>query len=327
MGDHYMVVGEPKKALEEYARALEVEASFGRARSGLALAHGMGGHYEEALQESSRYSRWQDHLLEAFLLSRVGRYQEAEQTILAGMRDAGTPPYSFYIQQNLHWMRAIIAIERDHLPRAIDATGQMLETFPRISTLEIRETFGQAAHARAGIAHARSGNLEAARRHLETLRTLFREPHWRTVDWLLVALEGETALAEGDLDAAEETFRSGEPKPTMMFHRHPVDVAIFFHHSPSRDGLARVARARGDLDGAIAVYRRLNTPGVDCPWTSVLEPRFVLEVARLLDQKGDHTGASEEYERFLDLWKNADPDLPELAEARTSLAKLESPQP
>ena len=67
-----------------------------------------------------------------------------------------------------------------------------------------------------------------------------------------------------------------------------------------------------------------TTPGIDCPWTSVLEPRFVLEVARLLDQKGDQAGAREEYERFLGLWKNADPGLPELAEARTRLAELEA---
>ncbi|MGH9461893.1 MAG: hypothetical protein ACRD1X_11785 [Vicinamibacteria bacterium] len=42
----------------------------------------------------------------------------------------------------------------------------------------------------------------------------------------------------------------------------------------------------------------------------------MLETARLLHQAGNREGARAEYRRFLDLWKNADPDLPELAEAR-----------
>jgi hypothetical protein len=56
----------------------------------------------------------------------------------------------------------------------------------------------------------------------------------------------------------------------------------------------------------------------------VLEPRLVLELARLLDQEGDYEAARLEYRRFLDLWKNADPDLPELAEARARLTQLET---
>ena len=50
------------------------------------------------------------------------------------------------------------------------------------------------------------------------------------------------------------------------------------------------------------------------------EPRFVLETARLLDQQGDKEGAREEYQRFVELWSNADPGLPELEEARAYLA-------
>jgi hypothetical protein len=49
------------------------------------------------------------------------------------------------------------------------------------------------------------------------------------------------------------------------------------------------------------------------------EPRYVLEIARLLERTGDNAGARQEYQRFQDLWKNADPGLPELAEAKRAL--------
>jgi tetratricopeptide (TPR) repeat protein len=85
---------------------------------------------------------------------------------------------------------------------------------------------------------------------------------------------------------------------------------------PFRDGLARVLKARGDLKGAIAVYRKLNEPDISSKWTAFLEPRYVLELARLLDETGDEERACAEYQHFLELWKDADPDLPELEEAR-----------
>jgi len=55
-----------------------------------------------------------------------------------------------------------------------------------------------------------------------------------------------------------------------------------------------------------------------------MEPLYVLQIARLLEKKGDGKAALGEYQRFLRLWKNADADLPELAEARRAVEKLES---
>jgi hypothetical protein len=46
----------------------------------------------------------------------------------------------------------------------------------------------------------------------------------------------------------------------------------------------------------------------------------VLQLGRLLEQAGGRQSARTEYSRFLDLWKHADADLPELAEARRVLA-------
>ena len=56
-------------------------------------------------------------------------------------------------------------------------------------------------------------------------------------------------------------------------------------------------------------------------WIAMLEPRYVLEVARLLDKTGDKAAARVVYERFLELWKDADAGLPELKEARDYVAQ------
>jgi hypothetical protein len=43
---------------------------------------------------------------------------------------------------------------------------------------------------------------------------------------------------------------------------------------PFRDGLARVAVAKGDRAGAIEIYRRLNQPDVTAKFTAVFDPRY-----------------------------------------------------
>jgi hypothetical protein len=90
---------------------------------------------------------------------------------------------------------------------------------------------------------------------------------------------------------------------------------------PVRDTVARVRLARGDPPGAIAAYRELLTPSRDQQWIGPLEPRFVLGLARLLDQAGDAAGARAQYQRFAALWQGADPGLPELDEARRHLKR------
>jgi hypothetical protein len=53
----------------------------------------------------------------------------------------------------------------------------------------------------------------------------------------------------------------------------------------------------------------------------VLEPRHILALARLLRESRDEAGARVEFQRFLDLWAHADPDLPESIEARRALSR------
>ena len=106
-----------------------------------------------------------------------------------------------------------------------------------------------------------------------------------------------------------------------MFEAKSARTSVLFNDLPSRDGLARAAVTRGDLDDAIKRYRDLLRYGAHSKWVAPYEPLYVLQIARLLEKKGDRKAALDEYQRFLGLWKNADADLPELAEAKQALAR------
>jgi hypothetical protein len=50
--------------------------------------------------------------------------------------------------------------------------------------------------------------------------------------------------------------------------------------------------------------------------------RFHYRLAKLYEQKGLAAKAMARYEHFLTVWKDADPDWPELSDAKARLARL-----
>ena len=170
------------------------------------------------------------------------------------------------------------------------------------------------AHFLLGVADVRSGRLDAAERHVQAQRADDGINDPRQV-WWQHALAGDIALARGELADAERLWRSGVPPRKMHFNLRYA-TTLFANQLSQRDWEARLQRARGDLAGAAKTYALLNTPSAETAWTASIEPRFVLERARLLRRIGEIELARTEYARFLDLWRTADRELPELAEAR-----------
>jgi tetratricopeptide (TPR) repeat protein len=78
------------------------------------------------------------------------------------------------------------------------------------------------------------------------------------------------------------------------------------------------------LDRAIAEYERLITFDPDSRDRRLIHPKYHLELAKLYEEKDLSSKAIEQYEKFLELWKDADPGLVELENAKKRLASLKS---
>jgi tetratricopeptide (TPR) repeat protein/predicted Ser/Thr protein kinase len=312
LGEGYVASGLPDKALDAYARALLLDPAFEAPLFGRGLALAALGRYDAALQTPAP-----DFRIQAFLLSRVGRYREAA-AILEDARQDASAENDADLTAHALLTSSWLLIEQQQYVRAfdeIDAAEKALgaEDDSKSDPLLVL------AGLLAGVAEIRSGSVDDAIARAASQKTRADEDDRVEANWI-AALDGEIALAQRRYPAAVSAFNDANRPAWLALGLAPYTV--FAANPPSRDGRARVEIARGNRAAAIEEYRRLTSPPPPTGRPGVLEPRHVLALARLLEQHGDAAGARAEYELFLELWAKADPGLPETREARDALARL-----
>jgi tetratricopeptide (TPR) repeat protein len=125
----------------------------------------------------------------------------------------------------------------------------------------------------------------------------------------------EAALREAALPRSYEIVN-----PSLNFNLMSIGGA---NMPLTADGIAQLLARRGQVDKAIEEYRLLMTTGPGTGLRRLINPIYHFRVAGLYEKKGDKAKAIEHYKKFLEIWKNADPDLPEPGLAKARLATLE----
>jgi len=120
----------------------------------------------------------------------------------------------------------------------------------------------------------------------------------------LIQMEQDCAVAD-----------SIDNHPGWRANANCVQIQIFYH-------LARCYYENGEFDKArrsLARWRSKWGPKYSRP---VFYPKSFYLQGKIHEKKGDRKKAIQNYEKLLDLWKNADEDLPELLDAKNRLAEL-----
>jgi tetratricopeptide (TPR) repeat protein/predicted Ser/Thr protein kinase len=309
LGEGYLASGMPDKSAGAYSRALSIDPTSDSSLLGRGLALAALGQYEDVAERASP-----DFRIQAFLLSRVGRYGEAARILDQGRREA---PQDDAAVASAFLTSSLMLIERQQFARALEDVRAAEMTLgpeagePDHPLLVVADLFG-------GVAEIRAGNAANGVKRLDAQKSRYDSDDRVQSNWV-AALEGEIALAQGQHDRAIASFSAAE-RPAWI-NLGGDTLTVFATNPPSRDGRARVEIARGNRAAAIEEYRRLTAAGPGGR-SAALEPRHILALARLLDEAGDAPGARVEYGRFLKLWANADKDLPESEEARRAVARL-----
>lgn len=89
-----------------------------------------------------------------------------------------------------------------------------------------------------------------------------------------------------------------------------------------KDALAKAYQMAGKTDKAIAEYERLIRFDPSRKERALIHPLYHYRLAKLYEQKGMNEKAKAQSESFLEFWKDADPSMPEVQDAKKRLAGL-----
>jgi len=135
----------------------------------------------------------------------------------------------------------------------------------------------------------------------------------------LPVLRAQLALQHGDSAKAVELLQSAIPyelgTPRSAVHGLYGSLYPIFIR-----GEAHLAEGRGGEAGA--EFRKILDPG-DVVISDPIGALAYLQLCRAYALSGDTTNAKSACQDFLTLWKDADPDIPILKEAKTEYAKLQ----
>jgi eukaryotic-like serine/threonine-protein kinase len=166
----------------------------------------------------------------------------------------------------------------------------------------------------AGQALAFSGDFRQAQAAADELNRRF--PKDTLIQSLSIPIiRGTVEIERGDPRAAIESLRQAAPYEMAGPRSYKVPYAAIYVR-----GLAYL-RAKQGHEAAAEFQKILDHPGV---WpVSPLRALAVLGLARAQALAGDTASARKAYQDFLALWKDADPDIPILRQAKAEYAKLQ----
>jgi tetratricopeptide (TPR) repeat protein len=199
-----------------------------------------------------------------------------------------------------------------HLTEAVQEYAKIREAAERTDS----PNWKRRALQGMGLVLSAMNSPDKARRAAEELSVLVQNAvnpkQRRRVDHLLgvIALQkGETAQAIDHLTRAV----------AQLSHEHTFpddDHALYF------EPLALAYYKSGDLERAREAYLRITIMTSGRHHNGDIYARSFYMLGKIAEQRGDRANARENYEKFLDLWKNADAGLPEVSDAKMRLAAL-----
>ena len=210
---------------------------------------------------------------------------------------------------------------RDHLFLAINYNRKKQKAafekeMAAVKTIQNETKLDPTFLYKIGKIYARLNRLKEAGQLLENLKS-------RVGDVLAASAIGRSNQS----DQASFYMLKGEIALAQQQSEEAVDclaMAAKLRSLSLEDSLAFAYFRSGNLDKAIEKYLEFLETDVLSYEGQELWILGHYQLGKLYEQKGDAAEAKKYYERFLDIWKEADPDITEVADAKKRLANLKS---
>jgi serine/threonine protein kinase/Tfp pilus assembly protein PilF len=235
------------------------------------------------------------------------RFRELKEMIEAGLEHAEK---SGQKEWKIGWLRTLFSMnmKKGHPELAFQEAEKAWDI-----AVEVDNAFQQRRALRnMGLAYLGMGTFDKALNTAQRLKKMSEQALNKNVMSEYDYLMGMIELEKKNYSKAIEYFKRGQ----LLLHPVQGDHLIF------ADSLGRAYQKAGDLDSAIEEYERAGTLIPSRLFAGDIYAQSFYRLGTIYEQKGMKEKAEEKYEKFLDLWKNADSGLPEVEDAQKRLAAL-----
>jgi serine/threonine protein kinase/tetratricopeptide (TPR) repeat protein len=323
----YFWMGDLNEAISQFEKALLINPEHSEAYFRIAYTYTLLEEYDKAftyLEKASMMSPssaqkaislcwrsflyyWLGRMEESLALSAQvpGMVQEVENKWIEG--------YGYFSKWLISSYRKEFEQSRQEIEAAIE---YMAKYFPS------RQTFDAAQkESSLAIIDIKEGKIANLSKRMAQIKALYEEemPPW--TEYTYLTLSGYLALAEQRFDDALADIKKAK-EIESTFLSMLWNWFMSENINPLKDLRAKMYMEMGDLDSAIQAYEQITAFDPESADRLMIHPTWHYELAKLYEQKGESDKAIAKYEKFLFLWKDADPGLPEVDDAKERLAEL-----
>jgi serine/threonine protein kinase/tetratricopeptide (TPR) repeat protein len=330
MGELYLKMGNLEESLAKYQEALAVRPDYISSHRTIAYIYALQEKYPTAVEKidsfltivSSPHHIALGHVWRGFYFFWLGNPNSSINE-LHKAQNIWRETETAWGLAAVDWLYGWIYLSMNEFDRGKKSINSLMKILGKhkYSSDTINEAY---CHYYFGIADIRQGQIDSARSRLALAESTFPglTPGIKgQLKVYLSLLRAEIFLAQDSLNKAINAVENIPPIKTPNIRANSLEL----YNIPTpqtRDILARTYYQKGELDKAIAEYEQLITFDPNSQERLLIYPKYHYKLAKLYDEEGYSEKAIKQYVQFLETWRDAEEDLPEIIDASARLEKL-----